>query len=147
MPTIQDILGNGLRFPMVRTGSDFQTSNGEDLVFCTVPYILETQANSPRVQGEIPWDSSFGSQLQRLKHKNIVGDSAALNELARTYIVEALAINEPRLIVRAVRANFLPSASGNRLDFHVRLAAIETDVDANDVRISNDVTLAFGFSF
>lgn len=142
MPINPDILGTGLRFPMVRAGSDFQISSGDDLVFSTVPFILETTANGPGIQGEIPWDSSFGSQLLRLKHKNIIVDSEALNELGRHYIVEALAINEPRLVVIDVRVAFIGTAGGNRLEFFIRLGTIEFDTETNDVRIRENAEIA-----
>lgn len=138
-----DILGNGIRFPLVRTASDFQVSSGEDLVFSSLPYVLLTQANGPNIQGEIPWDSSFGSQLLRLKHKNIITDDEILNELARQYIIESLEINEPRILVRDVRVDFIAGVSGNKLDFHVTAALIETDTEANDVRIREDFTVSF----
>lgn len=140
-----DILGTGIRFPLTRTGSDFQASSGPDLVFSSVPYMLETQANGPGIQGEIPWDSSFGSQLLRLKHKNIIQDQEALNELARHYVIEAFAINEPRLLVSDVRADFISAVGGNRLEFFITLAVIETDVESNDVRVQKEVTLAISF--
>lgn len=138
----QDILGEGLRFPMVRTGSDFQVSSGEDLVMSTVPYILETQANSPDIQGEIPWDSEFGTQIARLKHKNIVTDNEALNELARHYVIDGLVINEPRLIVREVWAEQVFESQKNNLDIHMTLGLIDEDISANDVRIQNDALLS-----
>ena len=140
-----DILGTGIRFPMVRAGSDFQVSSGEDLVYSTVPYILETQANGPGIQGEIPWDSSFGSQLARLKHKNIIVDNESLNELARHYVIEAIANNEPRLVVNSVRAALTGSANGNRLEIFVGLGTIEFDTETNDVVIRHETTIAFSF--
>lgn len=140
-----DILGFGLRFPMTRGARDFQTSSGPDLVFSTVPYILETQANSPNIQGEIPWDSTFGSQLKRLKHKNIIVDDEALNELARDYVVEALLINEPRLLVLNVRAQFEAGVNGNRLEIFIEVAPIESDIESNDVRIQEAATIAIAF--
>lgn len=144
-PINPDILGTGLRFPLKRVGKDFQVSSGEDLVFSSVPFILETQALGPNTEGEIPWDSSFGSQLARLKHKNIQSDAESLNELARHYVIEAFAINEPRLLVRGVRTELKSTSNGNRLEFFVTLAPIETDVEANDVRIREDTTIAFAF--
>lgn len=138
-----EILGHGIRFPMIRVGSDFQTSSGPDLVFSSVPWLLMTQSSGPGVQGEIPWDSSFGSQIHRLKHKNIITDQEALNELARQYIIDGLAVNEPRLLVTNVEVEFMQNANGNSLDISITAATIEEDVDANDVRIQNETKMVF----
>jgi phage baseplate assembly protein W len=141
----QNILGNGIRFPLRRVGSDFQESSGDDLVFSSLPHILETQANSPGAQGEIPWDSEYGTQLQRLKFENIVNDPEALNELARYYIIEGLTINEPRLLVTGTRVEPITKEGRTSLDIHVGVSTIDEDVEGNDVRILGSAVIAINF--
>lgn len=97
----QDFHGFGLSRPFRRDlRSDFQSAGGVALVQANVGQILGTRASGQGVQGEVRWNTSIGSRLYLLQHSN---NNPALEELARTYVIEALA-QEPRVRVSAVRA-------------------------------------------
>lgn len=96
-----DFHGFGLTRPFRRDlRSDFQSGGGADLIRANVGQILGTRAAGQGVQGEVRWNTAIGSRLYLLQHSN---NNPALEELARTYVIEALA-QEPRVRVSAVRA-------------------------------------------
>lgn len=134
-------LGNGVSFPFERGASDLQTLFGEDLVLSSVPYILLTRSDGPNMQGEQPWDTGFGSQLERLKHSSLDQDS--LKAFAEFFIVEALAINEPRLIVDYVDVE----KKQNDLKLEIFVSVVGEDVDANDVRIQPGSSFSLSLPF
>lgn len=105
VPAELSVLGNCLVQPMERTLADFVTASGEELVKRAVEQILITRAGSPSTpgftQGELPWDSSFGSLIYLLRHKN---NDPILAELAVAYVTEALERNEPRVRAKLVEA-------------------------------------------
>lgn len=130
-------LGMGIRFPLRRVGGDFEFSSGQDLVFSSIIYILMTRSDGPGFQGEQPWDTGFGSQLLRLKFSNLSGE--ALRSFVEHYVIEALTLNEPRILVRSVDVEKLDRT----LTVTVSASVIEGDIDANDVRVQSDATFKF----
>jgi phage baseplate assembly protein W len=65
-------------------------------------------SNSPLASGELPWRPEFGSNLYLLRNRQ---NDGTLADLARTYVVDALARWEPR--VRVLGAQIKRMASNN----------------------------------
>ena len=65
-----------------------------------VGQILGTLGASAATQGEIPWRTELGSLLHLLRHQK---NDAALQELARVYVTDALQRWEPRVRVTGVK--------------------------------------------
>ncbi len=95
-----DLIGYGLLRPFQRGARDFVTGGGADAVKSAVGQILGTLGASATTQGEIPWRTELGSLLHLLRHQN---NDAALQELARVYVTDALQRWEPRVRVTGVK--------------------------------------------
>jgi phage baseplate assembly protein W len=99
----ESAVGFGVVRPFQRDRkADFAADGGEALVRSAVGQILGTVGASEFTQGEIPWRTELGSRLQLLIHQR---NDAALQELARVYVVDALRRFEPRVHVKSVRAS------------------------------------------
>jgi phage gp46-like protein len=66
---------------------DFASGSGADLLRSKVEQALMTQGKTPRSAGELLWRTELGSGLHLLRHQK---NSAALEELARVYVRDAL---------------------------------------------------------
>jgi phage baseplate assembly protein W len=71
----------GLIVPLRRAARDFETGAGSVLLGSKVRQVLLTDP------GELPWRTSFGAGLGRLRHQN---NDAVLRELARVSVRDAL---------------------------------------------------------
>lgn len=90
-------LGTGLMRPLRRDQkNDFASGGGVDLVASCIGQVLGTKADTARSPGELPWRTDFGSRLHLLRHRN---HTAALDDVALVYVVEALRRWEPRVSV------------------------------------------------
>ncbi|RJS13441.1 hypothetical protein DRW03_36065 [Corallococcus sp. H22C18031201] len=67
---------------------DFASGTGAELLASKVRQVLLTEGATPHSSGELPWRTSFGAGLARLRHQR---NDAVLAELARVYIRDALA--------------------------------------------------------
>lgn len=67
---------------------DFAIGSAEALLASKVRQALVTEGDTPRTSGELPWRTAFGAGLALLRHQR---NDAALKELARVYVREALA--------------------------------------------------------
>jgi len=67
---------------------DFAIGSAEALFASKVRQTLMTEGDTPRTSGELPWRTAFGAGLALLRHQR---NDAALKELARVYVREALA--------------------------------------------------------
>lgn len=143
-PTRQDkdsILGYGPSFPLHRVGNDYEHKGGAALVYSSIPYILLTRGDGPLGQGEQPWDTEFGSQVHYLKHESL--DLETLQGVAQHYIVEALAIHEPRLVVQRVKIKRVQSDTGMwGIELELTVSTIEQDNEQNDVRAVDTETIS-----
>ena len=90
----------GLLRPFQRGARDFVAGGGADAVKSAVGQILGTLGASATTQGEIPWRTELGSPLHLLRHQK---NNAALQELARVYVTDALQRWEPRVRVTDVK--------------------------------------------
>lgn len=61
--------------------------DGDALLASKVRQALLTEGTTPRSSGELPWRTNFGASLALLRHQR---NDAALKELARVYVREAL---------------------------------------------------------
>jgi len=138
-------LGNGIRFPLRRVGGDYESSSGEDLVLSHIAYILLTNADGPDGQGEQPWDTKFGSQLRRLKFSGLSGD--ALRQYVDEFVVDALARNEPRVVVTDVQVSKRRVRGGNRVDINIFVSMIDKDTDSNEVFLQPDAKIALSLPY
>lgn len=68
--------------------NDFASGTGRALVVSQIEQILGVRCSNERVQGEYPWNPSFGSLVDLLRHRNINDD--VTQELARTFVVDAI---------------------------------------------------------
>jgi len=71
----------GLIRPFRRVESDFASGFGDEEVMFNVGQVLGT------ARGTLPWEPSFGSDLDRLRHK---ANTPILRETARVYVDDAL---------------------------------------------------------
>ncbi|NVJ25969.1 hypothetical protein HUW62_32585 [Myxococcus sp. AM011] len=67
---------------------DFAVGSGAELLSSKVRQVLLTEGATPHSTGELPWRTSFGAGLSRLRHQR---NDAVLAELARVYVRDALA--------------------------------------------------------
>lgn len=99
----QSAVGIGLLRPFQRDGrNDFAAAGGEEVVRSAVGQILGTMGASECTSGEIPWRPELGSRLNLLRHQK---NDSVLQELARTYVVDALKRFEPRVRVKSVQVS------------------------------------------
>lgn len=138
-------LGFGLVRPFQRDEkNDFANTGGAALVKSAVGQILGTRAGSDFTQGELAWNTEFGSLLYMLRHQN---NDVALQALARTYVVEALRRWEPRVLVKDVEVTRESTADGGENVLSIRLTydIINANVPGNQVLLPNvtqDVAIA-----
>jgi phage baseplate assembly protein W len=93
--------GFGLVRPFQRDRkADFAAAGGERVIRSAVGQILGTMAGSDFTQGELPWNTGFGSLLHLLRNRK---NDPTLQELARVYVVDALKRWEPRVRVTSVQ--------------------------------------------
>ncbi len=98
--TAPDMIGFGLLRPFQRGARDFVAGGGAEAIKSAVGQILGTLGGSEYTQGEIPWRPELGSLLHLLRHQK---NDAALQELARVYVTDALQRWEPRVRVIGVK--------------------------------------------
>jgi len=141
MANANSYLGNGITFPLKRAGSDFENTSGPQLVFSSIPFVLLTLADGGNIQGDIPWDTGFGSQLIRMKFSSLEG--LALRAFVEHWVVEALYLNEPRILVR----DLLVEKKEREIQITITVSTISEDVDGNDVRsfVERDVNVNLPF--
>ena len=80
---------------------DFAVGSGETLLASKVRQALLTEGSTPRSSGELPWRTNFGAGLTLLRHQR---HDAALKELARVYVRDALKRWVPEATVVGVEA-------------------------------------------
>lgn len=133
-------LGTGVFRPLRRDEkNDFASGSGVDLIKASIGQILGTRARDGNQGGELKWRGNFGSLLHKLKHKKM---TPGIEELARTYVINALARWEPRIALK--RVEFYTATSGDlrgrvlycRIVFHI----INRNVPGNRVYLAEDVT-------
>ena len=66
---------------------DFASGTGAELLASKVRQVLMTEGATPHSTGELPWRTSFGAGLARLRHQS---NDAVLAELTRVYVRDAL---------------------------------------------------------
>lgn len=112
-------LGNGLIRPFRRDKkNDFANAAGLALVRSAVGQVLGTKAASDFTQGELPWNTEFGSIVFLLRHQN---NDDVLQELGRAYVIEALQRWEPRVIIRDARISREKSPDGQETTLVITL--------------------------
>ncbi|RKI05698.1 hypothetical protein D7Y15_32865 [Corallococcus sp. AB030] len=79
---------------------DFATGTGAELLASKVRQVLLTEGATPYSTGELPWRTSFGAGLSRLRHQR---NDTVLAELARVYVRDALARWLPSVQLELVR--------------------------------------------
>ncbi len=118
-------LGNGIIRPFQRDQKgDFAHASDVALVKAALGQILGTAASSQYTQGELPWRPEFGSLLHHLKHRP---NNQTLDELARTYVLEAVARWEPRVRINEVSIA-RSSAPGGENTFTIRVSFSFVDI-------------------
>lgn len=141
--SFKSFLGRGVVRPFQRAANDVSNASDVKLIRSAVSQILGTQCSdaSGRLLGELPWRHRFGSQLYRLKHKKGI----VLQELARVYVIDALARWEPRVQITRTLVTF--DRDLRTLTITIRYNVISVNKPGNNVMISNidqsiDVPLA-----
>lgn len=115
------VFGFGLDTPFRRGASDFVAVGGLDLINANIAQILGTRAGSEYSTGELPWRSDFGSLLHRLRHQN---NNAVAAELAKQYVVDAIARWEPRIRIVATTIGREKDADGNLSILTIKIAYV-----------------------
>jgi phage baseplate assembly protein W len=92
-PTSSVPVRSGLLRPFYRGGTDLQSGTGHSAILSNVGQVLGTRRNT------CPWRPELGSDLDDLRHK---ANTPLLQELAQMYVVDALAVWEPRAEVARV---------------------------------------------
>ena len=87
-------------------------------------------AGSDFTQGELPWNTAFGSLLHLLRHQK---NDAVLQELARVHVVDALKRWEPRVRVTSVQVTRERQEGENVLSIRIRYDVISANVPGNNV--------------
>lgn len=121
MATADQVLGYGLVAPFRRDLKHaFAATGGVDLVRSCVEQVLGTFCgNGDQAQGELPWRTDFGSLLPLLRHRR---NDFTTQELARTWVAQALARWEPRVRVTGLemfREEAVPGGGENVLRLKV----------------------------
>ncbi|MCP3104530.1 GPW/gp25 family protein [Myxococcus sp. K15C18031901] len=93
---------------------DFASGTGAELLASKARQVLLTEGATPHSTGELPWRTSFGAGLSRLRHQR---NDAVLAELARVYIRDALARWLPGVQLVKVRVE----QAGPLFTLHVRV--------------------------
>jgi phage baseplate assembly protein W len=97
----RELLGRGLVTPVQRIGGqDFVAGTGEAAIRSAIAQIIGTR------RGELPWKPSFGTNLDRFRHKNI--SSFMIQDIVDE-VQDAISKWEPRVSVQGCRA----MATGN----------------------------------
>jgi len=93
---------------------DFAVGTGAELLASKVRQVLLTEGTTPHSTGELPWRTSFGAGLSRLRHQR---NDTVLAELARVYVRDALARWLPGVQLVQVRVE----QAGPLFTLHVRV--------------------------
>lgn len=121
----QLILGTGISAPMRRgDGSDFASSSAEDSVYESIAHILGTPV------GTYPWNMEFGNRLRELKHKN---NTFVLREMARVFVVEAIATWERRARLLSVTVEPAQINPGRFDTLYIRVTYDIISLDTGDI--------------
>lgn len=108
--TVVNQFGYGLLRPFRRDlKNDFANAGAPDIIRSAVGQILGTRGAGSGIQGELLWRPEFGSQLYRLRHRNL---DAATFELARYHVIDALSKWEPRIRITGFTIASRPSEPG-----------------------------------
>lgn len=131
-------LGVCIRRPFQRDQkNDIANAHTTELVRAAVGQVIGTFAASEFTQGEIPWNTEFGSLLYLLRFQN---NDIALENLARLHVIDALTRWEPRVLVKTVnitRKSTSDSTGPNILQIDLVYDIIRENVPGNNVIISN----------
>lgn len=123
MATLSDQLGFGLLTPFRRGPADFVAGGGDDHLKSVIGQVLGVRASSDFTEGELPWRPEFGSLLHLLRHRN---NDQVTAELARVYVVEALAKWVPQVRVKEVQIDRV--AATDPAERNVLLVSLTYDV-------------------
>jgi len=123
----------GILFPLKRSAADYQSAQGAALVEADLRFLLGTRCdkNNGETQGELPWETEFGSLLPTARHRN---NDAVLGELVRQWTADAVARWMPDVRVRRVTIDRATSDTGERL-----VARIAWEVVSGGRAIAADV--------
>jgi phage baseplate assembly protein W len=136
-----EFLGRGLLRPFRRDRKqDFAADAGEAVIRSAVGQILGTMAASDFTQGELPWNTAFGSLLHLLRHQK---NDAVLKELARVHVVDALKRWEPRVRVTSVQVTRERQDGENVLSIRIRYDVISANVPGNNVILAGIEQMVF----
>lgn len=103
---------------------DFAAGTEAQLLASKVRQLLLTEGATPHSTGELPWRTSFGAGLSRLRHQR---NDSVLAELARVYIRDALSRWLPGVQIVQVRVE--QDAALLTLRVRVREGDTTTDLD------------------
>ncbi|MDC0714234.1 hypothetical protein POL68_37580 [Stigmatella sp. ncwal1] len=104
---------------------DFAAGTEAELLASKVRQVLLTEGATPHSTGELPWRTSFGAGLSRLRHQR---NDTVLAELARVYVRDALARWLPG--VQLVRVAVQSGGPTITLQIHVRKEGAEVTLDS-----------------
>ena len=106
-----------------RGPGDLVTADGLERVRQRVAQVLGTRSGDRNRAGEVPWDSSFGSLIDRLRHRGI---TVTTPDEARAYASLALATHVPSVVVLDVDVTEETVGDGSALRILVRFRLTET---------------------
>ena len=103
----------GIKIPLQSDGTgNFAVVEGTDLLFSRIRLLLSADSATDRTVGEVPFDTTFGNTLRRLR---MMRNTTALAEAARREIERVLAKWVPEAAIDTIR----PSIEGTRLSLLV----------------------------
>lgn len=114
-----DIIGFGLLTPFRRGPSDFVAGGGVEFLQSLIGQVLGTAAASDYTHGELPWRQEFGSLLHHLRHRN---NDETTAELARVYIMDALARWVPQVRLKNVELSKTNGPNGEKTILAIRIS-------------------------
>jgi phage baseplate assembly protein W len=113
MAGLEDYLGYGLQRPFQRDGKQgFAAAGGTEHLNAKIGQVLGTK------KGELPWDTEFGSDLDRLRH---MPNNVDIVPIARRYTADALERWVPDVVVTQFRCERVKDTEGAETKLKIQL--------------------------
>ncbi|NOK04696.1 MULTISPECIES: GPW/gp25 family protein [Myxococcus] len=106
---------------------DFAVGTGPELLASKVRQVLLTEGATPHSTGELPWRTSFGAGLSRLRHQR---NNTVLTELARVYVRDALARWLPGVQLVQIEVEQNTAEIALRVRIHERDSSVTLEVSS-----------------
>ena len=96
---LADYFGRGIVAPFRRASNDLAIGEGPDNIKDRLANILGVNAGDATSPGELPWRTSFGTMIRRLRH---APNNPTVQAMAKHFITSAIGRWEPQVRVTGV---------------------------------------------